>query len=524
MQNIAHRNEALARHVSLRIENLSKAFGKLVALDNVDLSIEGGQVHSVLGENGAGKSTVVKVISGLISADTGKMWLDGKRYKPRGPREAMAHGIGVVHQDLRLISHLSVAENLVLGWKGAQAISSMSHLRRELTGIVEKFNLAVDLSARVGELSVGEKQRVAILRALIRGSKIIILDEPTTTLTLHETEGIFQVVRALVEDGHGVVFISHKLREVLDIASKVTVLRHGKVETVVNASEVDERYLARHMLGREYEVPQRAPSVRSSAGSPALTVENISIKNDANVLVVKGISLEVAHGEIVGLVGVAGNGQRELSEAITGTRKPDGGLIKIDGEDMTGKDAREFARAGVGHIPEDRMAVGVALKESLAHNAILKIIDVPEHANRISKGPFLKRGELNRLTEKICSDGRVSGKSPWSRAGSLSGGNIQRFIAARELLLAKSLLVAVHPTRGLDVGAMEYMWSNLLSAKDRGLGICVISEDLDEVFYLATRLVIISGGTLVGEFDIEANGPPAREDLGLLMGGAVYAS
>ncbi len=502
----------------LQLEGIEKVFGVLRALKGVDLEFYSGEVHSILGENGAGKTTLVNTIAGLLSPTAGRMWLDGKIYRPKTPKHAMSLGVGMVHQNAQLISRLTVAENLVLGWKRAKRVANLRKLATEVDVFIQHYGFQLDPLAKIADLSVGEQQRVAILRTLIRGASVLILDEPTATLTPQETDGLFEIMGKLAEEGRVVIFITHKLREVMAISSRVTVLRSGSKVATFHASECDERILAREMLGRTFESSININRSVPKKVTPVLDVDNIVVHDDRSFPIIRDLSLHVNAHEIVGIAGVAGNGQRELSEAVTGVRPIALGSIRINGKDLAGKGAAAFAQAGVGHIPEDRLMSGIAIREPLSHNAIMKAIYVEPYKSMLVRGPWLRFNEVDKFTKQLLEEGRVSTSNPRTIAGNLSGGNIQRFLIARELRVATSMLVAVHPTRGLDVGAMELTWQMLLKARDNGIGILLISEDLDEIMRLSDRILVMYAGRIIGEFD-NRNRSPSREELGLLMGG-----
>ncbi|MGB9113622.1 MAG: ABC transporter ATP-binding protein [Acidimicrobiales bacterium] len=508
-----------ARTAKLQLRGVRKSFGLLEAVRGVDFDSYAGEVHSILGENGAGKSTLMKVVAGIFAPDSGVMRIDGEQYRPSSPKQAMRHGVGMVHQDYQLVERFSVAENLFIGWDGARRISGTRSLAAQAAAMIERYGFKLDPKVSVRDLSVGEQQRVAILRALIRGASILILDEPTATLTPQEVEVLFRVMRNLANDGRAVLFITHKLREVVEVSTRVTVLRSGERVASLAAGEFDERLLAREMLGRDIDVVLKARSSSCSSHEAILRAECLRVRDRRGSVVLNDVSFEVRMHEIVGVAGVAGNGQRELSEAVTGVRPVESGSIYLRGEELTGKSAVAFVRAGVGFIPEDRLTTGMILRESIANNAIMKALDVDADRKRLTRGAWLRRGEVDRFAKEVLAAGQVSTRDPKVKVGNLSGGNIQRFLIARELRAARDFLVAVHPTSGLDVGAAERVWRVLLSARDEGIGVLLISEDLDEVLGLSDRIIVLFAGRIVGEID-NTRKPPSREYLGMLMGGS----
>jgi general nucleoside transport system ATP-binding protein len=508
-----------ARTAKLQLRGIRKSFGLLEAVRGVDFDSYAGEVHSILGENGAGKSTLMKVVAGVFAPDAGMMQIDGEEYRPSSPKQAMRHGVGMVHQDYQLVERFSVAENLFIGWDGARRLAGTRSLAAQATVMIEQYGFKLEPKVSVRDLSVGEQQRVAILRALIRGASILILDEPTATLTPQEVEVLFRVMRNLANDGRAVLFISHKLREVVEVSTRVTVLRSGERVATLAAGEFDERLLAREMLGRDVDVVFKARSQTSSSREAILRAERLSMRDGRASVVLNNVSLEVRTHEIVGVAGIAGNGQRELSEAVTGVRPIDSGSIYVRGEELTGKGAVAFVRAGVGFIPEDRLTTGMILRESIANNAIMKALDVDADRKRLTRGAWLRRGEVDLFAKEVLAAGQVSTSDPKVKVGNLSGGNIQRLLIAREVRAARDVLVAVHPTSGLDVGAAERVWRVLLSARDEGIGVLLFSEDLDEVLGLSDRILVLSAGCIVGELD-NTGEPPSAEHLGMLMGGS----
>ncbi len=507
--------------VTLQLDGIEKVFSTTRVLRAIDLTIYSGEIHSILGENGAGKSTLMNIAAGIHQATAGNMFLNGKPYRPRSPQQAMSLGIGMVHQNAQLIPNLAVAENLMIGWHGSRKVSGLRALAKHASGMIERYQFKIDPFAKVGDLSVGEQERVAMLRSLMRGASVLILDEPTATLTPQEADGLFAIMRSLANDGKAVVFITHKLREVMAVSSRVTVLRAGMNVASFRGQECNEQNLAAEMLGREFEVPPVRPKATViTKAPPALEAVGIVVKDHRNVTLVDRVSLSVKPGEIVGVAGVAGNGQRELSEALTGVRPYSAGTVRVDGNDLTGATAATFAVAGVGHIPEDRLKAGMAVQESVAHNSIMKALYVEPYRSLLTWGPWVKWKAVDRFATELLEQGRVSTRNPKTCVGSLSGGNVQRFLIARELRIATSALVAVHPTRGLDVGATQLTWQTLAKATERGIGILLISEDLDEIVALSNRILVMFDGRIAGEL-ANSDIPPSQEELGLLMGGVI---
>jgi len=495
----------------LELRGITKRFPGVVANDRVDLDVREGEVHALLGENGAGKSTLMNEVYGLYRPDEGQVWVRGRPVTIHSPKEAIASGIGMVHQHFMLIPVMTVAENIVLATEPTHGgvfldLDTAVARVRELS---ETFGLAVDPRARVDAISVAQQQRVEILKALYRGADILILDEPTAVLTPQETEELFAVIRSLREQGKSIIFISHKLKEVLEIADRVTVLRRGKKVDTLPREGATENQLARLMVGRE--VLLRVDKQPASPGDPLLLVENLAVLDDRGLEAVRGASLEVREGEIVGLAGVDGNGQTELIEGLTGLRRVASGRIVIGGKDVTGAGAKDVIDLGIGHIPEDRHRHGLVLDFSLAENLAL-------HDYR--KPPDSRLGWLfpRRLVERAKSLLRqfdVRGGGPETLASSLSGGNQQKVVLAREIARDPRVLLAAQPTRGLDVGAIEFVHRRLIEARDRRKAVLLISFELDEILSLADRILVMYEGQIVAEF-----GPDADEhELGITMTG-----
>jgi ABC-type uncharacterized transport system ATPase subunit len=496
----------------LELHGITKRFDQVVALVGVDFDLLAGEVHTVLGENGAGKSTLMSILSGSSHPDSGTFLVRGEPVSFRSPRDGFSHGIGMVHQHYQLVRTLTAAENLHLGWRQTPRLVDRKRLIARAHELVMQYELGVNVSRRVADMSVGEQQRVEILRTLVRGAQVIILDEPTAALTPQEAEGLFAVVRRLVDGGKSVVFISHKLAEVMTISNRITVLRRGKNMGTLAAKDADELTLTRMMVGREVVSQTRRPRAKAP-GEPILVAEDLVALDDDGSLGLRGASLAVNAGEIVGVAGVAGNGQRELSEVLTGLRKLKSGKITIGGVDLTNAGPRRFLAAGVGHVPEDRLAVGLAGSESIEVNAILKAFERPP----IARGPFIIRRESRRFAHRLLEHARVDTKSIATRVRQLSGGNAQRLLVGREVLSKPRLLVACHPTRGLDVAAVEEVHRHLLEARAEGLGVLLIAEDLDEIVALADRIVVMFDGRIIDEFSA---GDVDIDTLGLRMAGS----
>ena len=494
----------------LELKGITKRFPGVVANDHVDFELAPGEVHALLGENGAGKSTLMNILYGLYHPDEGEIHLRGEPIRIDSPRAAIDSGIGMVHQHFMLIPVMSVAENIVLAVEPRKGpFLDLETANEKVRDISKRFGLAVRPEATVESISVGMQQRVEILKALYRGAEILILDEPTAVLTPQEALELFDIIRSLLAEGKSIIFITHKLGEVLSIADRITVLRRGKTIETVPREGATEESLARLMVGRE--VLLRVEKTPGNPGGPLLTIEDLRVRDERGLEAVRGVSLQVRAGEIVGIAGVDGNGQTELVEAITGLRKPEAGRIVAAGEDVTNAGSRESLDAGVGHIPEDRQRRGLVLDFSLAENIALH--DYREEPD--SKWGWLYPKRLIARAARLLKEFDVRGGGPKTPAASLSGGNQQKVILAREISRNPQVLVAAQPTRGLDVGAIEFVHRRLVAERDEGRAILLVSFELDEILSLADRILVLYEGEIVGEY------PPdvSEEELGIAMTG-----
>jgi ABC-type uncharacterized transport system ATPase subunit len=495
---------------ALELRGITKRFGSLVANDAIDFELRRGEIHALLGENGAGKSTLMNVLYGLLQPDEGEIVLDGKPVRVDSSRRAIQLGIGMVHQHFMLVPVMTVAENLVLGSEPHRGplldYAAAAARTRELS---ERFGLAVDPDAKVEDLGVGAQQRVEILRALFRGARVLVLDEPTAVLTAQESQELFKVLRALAADGTSIVFISHKLNEVLEISDRVTVLRRGRKIDTVATEGATERSLARLMVGRD--VLLRVEKEQRSPGEPLLEVRDVSARDDRSLPAVRDVSFEVRAGEIVGLAGVDANGQSELIETIMGLRRADSGTVLVGGRDISHADARERLDAGVGCIAEDRHRRGLVLQFDLAENLSLYEYRKPE----MSRFGLLSPKRMAARAERLLSEYDVRGGESETPAGSLSGGNQQKVVIARELSANPQVLIAAQPTRGLDVGAIEFVHRRLIEERDAGRAILLVSLELEEIRSLADRVLVIYEGGIVAELPPSAS----EEEFGVAMTG-----
>ena len=485
------------------LEGVSKRFPGVLANDSVSFDLRAGEVHALIGENGAGKSTLMRVLYGIYPADGGRILIRGKEVKLSSPRVAIANGIGMVHQHFVLVDPFTVTENVILGDEGGPLLD-LASANEKVAELAAAYGFNVDPTAIVEDLSVGEEQRVEILKALYRGVEILILDEPTAVLTPQETQELFGNLRKLREAGKTIVFISHKLDEVLEIADRITVLRRGKVVGETTPAETSKEKLAEMMVGRPVLFRLEKPTVH--IGELVLQVEGLTGGR------LHGVDLEVHAGEIVGVAGVEGNGQRELAEALMGLRKPDAGRVLVEGQDIAGWSVEHVRDVGVSFIPEDRHEQGLVLDMTVWENAILGRQDDPEFSHR----GVLAIAKIKELAANLIRRFDVRALSINVNAGTLSGGNQQKLILARELETDPKLLVAAQPTRGLDVGAIEFVWRQILEQKAQGRAVLLISAELDEIYALSDRIVTLYEGRITGEFPPDA--PP--EELGVGMTGS----
>ena len=478
----------------LELRGITKRFGDLVANDSVDLDVSPGEVHALLGENGAGKSTLMNVLYGLTSPDSGEIRFDGKPLRLRSPRDAIDAGIGMVHQHFMLIPVMTVAENIVLASEPREGpLLDYGKAREIVRDLSERYGLAVRPGERVESIGVAQQQRVEILKALYRSARLLVLDEPTAVLTPQETNELFGVIRSLREQGTSLIFITHKLGEVLEIADRITVLRRGKAVATVPAAGTSERALAELMVGRP--VLLRVEKGAAQPGEALLTVRDLVVHDSRGLEAVREASFEIRAGEIVGLAGVDGNGQSELVEALTGLVKPTAGSIVAEGHEIAGHGARASFEAGVGHIPEDRQRRGLVLDFTLAENLGLRDIRQPP----ASRFGMLHPRAIAERARRLLSEFDVRGGGPGTQARALSGGNQQKVVIAREMSGTRRILIAAQPTRGLDVGAIEFVHERLVAVRELGAAILLVSFELEEILSLSDRILVMYEGRIVAE-------------------------
>jgi len=494
----------------LEMRGITKRFPGVVANDGVDLSVLPGQVHTLLGENGAGKSTLMKILYGLYQPDEGSVHLDGEQVTITSPTDAISQGIGMIHQHFMLVPTLTVAENVALGLGGRRGLSDMGPVRERLADVSERYGLHVDPDAYIWQLAVGERQRAEILKALYRDAQILVLDEPTAVLTPPEVDDLFVTLRQLTDDGKGLVFISHKLHEVMELSDEITVLRNGKVTGHTRPSEATRQSLAEMMVGRPVELTRTVE--QQDRGEAQLCVRDLDVVGDRGNLAVKGLTLAVHAGEVVGVAGVSGNGQRELAEAMFGLRPIAGGSVQVGGEWTSTPTPRAVREMGLAYVPEERMRDGAVGDFTVAENLML----VDYHRKPFVRNGLLNRSKIVERCSELVANYRVKTPDIDTPTKSLSGGNIQKVVIAREFSSAATAFVVAQPTRGVDIGAAEYIHERLLDQRSTGAALLLISEDLDEVMQLSDRIIVLLEGEVMGEltrdeFDVNT--------IGLLMSG-----
>ncbi len=500
-----------ARIQRLEMRGVTKRFPGVLANDHVDFDVKANEVHALLGENGAGKSTLMKILYGLYHPDEGEILLNGKLVSIDSPTDSINLGIGMIHQHFMLVQTLTVAENVALGLPSSRGLlTDLDRVSKRVLDLGEKYGLKVDPDAYIWQLSVGQQQRVEIIKALYRGAALLILDEPTAVLTPQEVDEFFLVMRQMVRDGHGLVFISHKLHEVIEISDRVSVLRDGRMIGTRPTSEISKQDLANWMVGREVGfAPDRGVVER---GELRMHLEDVCCKSDRGTPGLCGISLDAYSGEILGIAGVSGNGQRELAETITGLRKVISGSIYLDGENVTNMLPAQLTERRLAYIPEERMRDGMIKNFTIAENMVLR-----EHSKKpYARFGFLNLGEIASHCSELIQKYQVKTPSHETLAKSLSGGNIQKVVIARELSRNTRVIIAAQPTRGLDIGATEYVRQQLIEQRKAGVAIMLISEDLDEILALSDRIAVIYEGRIM---EIVPRKEATPEKLGLLMAG-----
>jgi simple sugar transport system ATP-binding protein len=497
------------------MQGITKRFPGVLANDHVDLDVHRGEVLALLGENGAGKSTLMNCLAGLYRPDEGRILVQGQPVQFRSPHDAIEQGIGMVHQHFMLVESFTVAENVILGLQSASLILQLDQVRQEIEALSKQYGLQVDPGAYVWQLSVGEQQRVEILKLLYRGADVLVLDEPTAVLTPQESAELATTLRQMTGEGKTIIFITHKLDEVMAFTDRVTVLRAGRVVSTLRIADTTKKELARLMVGRDvlFHLDKRA----CQPGKDGLTVENLEASNDKGLPALRGISFNICAGEILGIAGVAGNGQRELAEVVTGLRTASKGHVRVYGQDTTNRSPREVIDAGVSHIPGNRVGVGLVPNLPVSDNLAMKAYRHPP----LARGPLLNQNALRRFAERLVEAFAITTPTIETPARLLSGGNQQKVVLAREITAGRGVLIAVYPSRGLDVGATESVRHTLLEQRDEGAAILLISEDLDELSGLSDRIAVLFEGQIMG---MVTAGEASAEEIGLMMAGQRLAT
>ncbi|NJC95245.1 MAG: heme ABC transporter ATP-binding protein [Anaerolineales bacterium] len=508
------------KEIVLEAKGITKKFPGVLANDEVDFDLYRGEIHALLGENGAGKSTLMNVLYGLYKPDSGEVKVEGNLMQLDSPRDAIHHGVGMVHQHFMLIPVFTVTENIMLGAETDHRAKpnemplvklDRKEVAQKVAALSHQYGLDVDPEATVGNLPVGLQQRVEIVKALYRNAKILILDEPTAVLTPQEAEDLFRIMHELTDKGVSIIFITHKLKEVLKVADRITVMRAGRVVGTATPKESTEQSLAEMMVGREVILTvQKKPAQPTDV---VLEVNDLRVKDVRGLESVRGVSFEVRAGEVLGIAGVQGNGQTELAEALTGLRHIESGHFTLSGRDLTGRPPRPITETGLAHIPEDRQRHGLVLSYSVADNMVLCDYYQP----RFSRGIVIQQNQVDANAQKLIKEYDVRTPSAFVSAGKLSGGNQQKVIVARELSRPVKLVIASQPTRGLDVGSIEYIHKQIIAMRDRGVAVLLISAELDEIMSLSDRIAVMYRGEIVATVDRK---DATREQLGLWMAGA----
>lgn len=495
----------------LELKGIKKIFPGVIANDDVDFELNKGEIHVLLGENGAGKTTLMNIVYGLYQQESGDIFVRGQKVNIKTPKDAIALGIGMVHQHFMLVHNFTVAQNMILGHETRKGLNlDIDKAVKDTKELSSKYGFNIDPNAVIEDMTVGQQQKVEILKALYRGAEILILDEPTAVLTPQEIEELGVILRNLVKEGKSIILITHKLKEVMSMSNRVTIIRRGKVIDVVKTKETNIDELAEKMVGRKVNLV--VSKDEGKPGDAVLKVENLRVLDHRELSAVKDVSFEVRKGEIFAIAGVDGNGQTELIEAIAGLRKPVSGKVELNGKDITGKTPRDAIEAGLGHIPEDRQKRGLVLKYSLAENSILGI----HYKTPFAKGIIMNYNKVKEYARKLIDSYDVRTPNEDVLASALSGGNQQKMIVAREIEKDPELIIAAQPTRGLDVGAIEYIHKRLVEERDNGRAVLLVSLELDEVINLADRIAVIYDGNIVNILDAK---DATEQKLGILMAG-----
>ncbi|MBL4935347.1 ABC transporter ATP-binding protein [Clostridium sp. YIM B02515] len=495
----------------LELKGIKKIFPGVIANDDVNFDLNKGEIHVLLGENGAGKTTLMNIVYGLYQQEAGDIFIKGQKVNVKNPKDAIKLGIGMVHQHFMLVHNFTVAQNMILGHETRKGLNlDIDKAVKDTKALSEQYGFNIDPNAIIEDMTVGQQQKVEILKALYRGAEILILDEPTAVLTPQEIEDLGVILRNLVKQGKSIILITHKLKEVMSLSDRVTIIRRGKVIDIVNTKDTNIDELAEMMVGRKVNLV--VTKKEAKFGSAALKIENLNVLDHRGLPAVKNVNLEVRKGEILAIAGVDGNGQTELVEAIAGLRKSSSGRIELNNKDITGKSPKDAIEAGLGHIPEDRHKRGLILKYSLAENSILGI----HYKEPFAKGIIMNYNKVKDHARKLIANYDVRTPNEDVAASALSGGNQQKMIVAREIEKDPELIIAAQPTRGLDVGAIEYIHKRLVEERDNGRAVLLVSLELDEVLSLADRIAVIYDGEIVDILDAKE---ATEQKLGILMAG-----
>ncbi len=500
----------------IELKNIVKRFGKVVANNNINLAVQKGEVHAIVGENGAGKSTLMKILYGLYHPDEGEIILNGEKIQKNSPKNAVKHGIGMVHQHFMLIPPLTVAENVILGMETRSGIFiDLDTANKKIRQLSEDFNLHIDPTKKIEDLSVGENQRVEIIKVLYRGANILILDEPTAVLTPKEVEEFFKVIKSLVAQGKTVIIITHKLDEIMNISSRITVIKHGQTVGTVNTKDTNPKEIAKMMVGREVLLQVDKPE--ANVGDTVLSVTNLSVHKNRDVLALDNINFSINAGQVLGIAGVEGNGQTELIEALMGlnNEKIKSGSIQLQGKDVTSLNTKERLNTGFSHVPEDRHKRGLVLEYSIRDNLILG------QQHEFTKSSFLEQEKIDKHAEALISEFDIRPPHKEVLSGGLSGGNQQKVIIAREFYRKFKFLIAAQPTRGVDIGAIEFIHKQIIKARGEGKAILLLSAELSEILSLSDKIAVLYKGKIVKILDSDKTN---ESELGMLMTGAVAAN
>lgn len=495
---------------AVELKDITKHFAKVLAADHVSMCVHEGEVVALLGENGAGKSTVMKILYGLYQSDSGQILIEGKEHKIRTPKDAMDAGISMIQQHFSLVPAHTVTENIILG--NCRGRIDYRAMEKQIQDLADQYDFRIPAGEKVRNLTVGEQQKVEILKALYLNARILIMDEPTAVLTPQESETLMQFIRRYVEKGNSVVFITHKMKEVMEVADQIVVMRNGRVIGNVAKEETDEFKLARMMIGHELENVERSGEDKTEEAPVKLSVKNITVRKKGQPPLLEDISFDIHAGEILGFAGVSGNGQQELCEAIYGGLKIDSGTIRLDNTEITDLPVTDRIRKGIGYVASDRYRYGMVMGMSLAENMLLK----SSYMKKWVKGGFIRRKSLNDYTDEMIRKYSVKAQDHSDLAGSLSGGNQQKAVVAREVDMGSSLLIFDQPTRGLDLGAINYVHKTIMEEKEKGKAILLVSTELSEIFALSDRIAVLYKGKIMG---IYRNDELTTEKIGLLMAG-----